>query len=153
MPRICQTEAAGTGFTAFTAFRRPRPQTCRSSPSIFGPEMPCTSWTSRPGLHYSFSTGGKACLFSFDRRFSSEPTMSGTHRWWIDMKTVEYWMWRYRNVETGRICRTMFPCSADEASRLYPDAKRIEGTMILREVDDDEAVGTRRAAFRRKVFG
>jgi hypothetical protein len=46
--------------------------------------------------------------------------MSGSHRWWIDMKTVEYWMWRYRNVETGRFCRTMFPCSAEEASRLYP---------------------------------
>ena len=79
--------------------------------------------------------------------------MSGTHRWWIGMKTVEYWMWRYRNVETGRFCRTMFPCSAEEASRLYPDAERIEGTMILREVHDDDAVDTRRAAFRRKVFG
>ena len=79
--------------------------------------------------------------------------MSGTHRWWIDMKTVEYWMWRYRNVETGRICRTMFPCSAEEASKRYPGAERIGGTMISREVHDDDAVPTRRAAFRRRMFG
>ena len=52
------------------------------------------------------------------------------------MRTVEYWRWRYRNVETGRICRTMFPCSVEEARALYPDAERIEGTMILREVDE-----------------
>ena len=52
------------------------------------------------------------------------------------MKTVEYWRWRYRNFETGRICRTMFACSAEEAARLYPRAERIQGTMVLREVDD-----------------
>jgi hypothetical protein len=53
------------------------------------------------------------------------------------MRTVEYWRWRYRDVESGRICRTMFPCSAEEAKRLYPDAERIDGTMLLREVDDE----------------
>ena len=52
------------------------------------------------------------------------------------MKRVEYWRWRSRNAETGRICRTMFPCSADEAARLYPEAEPIEGTLIIREVDD-----------------
>ena len=52
------------------------------------------------------------------------------------MKTIEYWRWRYRNIETGRICRTMFACSAAVAARLYPGAERIEGTMVLREVDD-----------------
>ena len=52
------------------------------------------------------------------------------------MKTVEYWRWRYRSPETGRVCRTVFPCSAEEAERLYPGAERIEGTMILREVDE-----------------
>ena len=56
------------------------------------------------------------------------------------MKTVEYWRWRYRNAETGRVCRTVFPCSADEAGRLYPGAERIEGTMILRKVDESQAV-------------
>jgi len=30
----------------------------------------------------------------------------------------------------------MFPCSVEEARALYPDAERIEGTMILREVDE-----------------
>ena len=64
------------------------------------------------------------------------------------MKRVEYWRWRYRNVETGRICRTMFPCSAEEAVRLYPGAEPIEGTLILKEVDDRP---TRRVAlFREK---
>jgi hypothetical protein len=53
----------------------------------------------------------------------------------MDMKTVEYWRWRYRNVETGRICRTMFAFSAKEAAVLFPDAEQIEGTLILRQVD------------------
>ena len=58
------------------------------------------------------------------------------------MKTVEYWRWRYRNVQTGQICRTMFGCSVAEAAALYPGAERIEGTMILREVDDDRPQAT-----------
>jgi hypothetical protein len=53
------------------------------------------------------------------------------------MTTVEYWRWRYRNIETGRICRTMFPCSEQEAAKLYPGAERIQGTMVLREVDPE----------------
>ena len=65
------------------------------------------------------------------------------------MRTVEYWRWRYRNVETGRICRTMFPCSVEEAKRLYPDAERIEGTLILREVDDERPV--KKSGFFRKA--
>ena len=69
------------------------------------------------------------------------------------MGTVECWLWRYRNIETGRICRTMFPCSAEEARRLYPDAERIAGTMILREVADETAKresASRRATSDRK---
>ena len=67
------------------------------------------------------------------------------------MKTVEYWRWRYRDVETGRICRTMFACSAAEAAKLYPEAERIEGTMVLREIDEDPKervtlLGRKRAA-------
>ena len=58
------------------------------------------------------------------------------------MKTMEYWRWRYRNVQTGQICRTMFDCSIAEAAALYPGAERIEGTMILREVDDDRPPAT-----------
>ena len=53
-------------------------------------------------------------------------------------EAVEYWRWRYRNLETGRICRTVFACSAEEASKLYPDAEPIAGTMVLRELSDEE---------------
>ncbi len=52
------------------------------------------------------------------------------------MKKVEYWRWRYRNPKTGQIDRTMFQMTAAEAGR-YPEAERIDGTMLLRDVDDD----------------
>ena len=52
------------------------------------------------------------------------------------MKKVEYWRWRYRNPKTGQINRTMFQMTAAEASR-YPEAERIDGTMLLRDVEDD----------------
>ena len=52
------------------------------------------------------------------------------------MKQVEYWRWRYRNPKTGQINRTMFQMTAAEASR-YPEAERIAGTMLLRDVEDD----------------
>ena len=61
------------------------------------------------------------------------------------MKQVEYWRWRYRDLKTGRICRTMFQLTAEEASK-YADAERIDGTMLLREVDEDE--DTEPAVFR-----
>ena len=68
------------------------------------------------------------------------------------MAMIEHWRWRYRDTETGRICRAMFACSAAEAARLYPDAERIEGTMVLREADD-EAVDTAPGVFRRSALG
>ena len=68
------------------------------------------------------------------------------------MTKIEHWRWRYRDTESGRICRTMFACSTQEAARLYPDAERIEGTMILREVDD-EALDTAPGVFRRSAHG
>ena len=49
-------------------------------------------------------------------------------------KLVEYWRWRYRDPETGRICQTLFQLSEREAAKL-PQAQRIEGSMSLREVD------------------
>jgi len=52
-------------------------------------------------------------------------------------KLVEYWRWRYRDPETGRFCRTLFQLSEREATKL-PQAQRIEGSMLLREVDDDD---------------
>ncbi|MEO7851625.1 MAG: hypothetical protein ABIR94_05105 [Rubrivivax sp.] len=52
-------------------------------------------------------------------------------------KFVEYWRWRYRDPKTGRICRTMFQLPEAEAVKL-PEAERIDGSMLLREVDDDD---------------
>ncbi len=52
-------------------------------------------------------------------------------------KFVEYWRWRYRDPKTGRICRTLFQLSEREAAEL-PQAQRIEGWMLLREVDADD---------------
>ena len=49
-------------------------------------------------------------------------------------KLVEYWRWRYRDPETGRICQTLFQLSEREAVKL-PQAQRVEGSMSLREVD------------------
>ena len=49
------------------------------------------------------------------------------------MKQVEYWRWRYRDIQTGRICRTAVACTAEEARTRYTEAERIEGTMSLRE--------------------
>jgi hypothetical protein len=55
------------------------------------------------------------------------------------MKKVEYWRWRYRDPATGRMRRTTFQMTADEALAKHPDAERIAGTMLLREVDEDFA--------------
>jgi len=57
------------------------------------------------------------------------------------MKKVEYWRWRYRDPRSGDICRTMFQLTAEEAAR-YPEAERIAGSMLLREVDDSEFADT-----------
>lgn len=53
------------------------------------------------------------------------------------MRTAECWRWRYRNVETGQICRTMFQMSEEEARAMYGDAERVAGSMTLREVMED----------------
>ncbi|HEV7575971.1 MAG TPA: hypothetical protein VGO85_07995 [Caldimonas sp.] len=57
------------------------------------------------------------------------------------MKHVEYWRWRYRDSKSGRMCRTMYALSEAEATRL-PQAERIPGTMILREVDEADFADT-----------
>ena len=67
------------------------------------------------------------------------------------MKKVEYWRWRYRDPQTGRICRTVVQLTADEAAK-YPEAERIDGTMLLREVEED-AVDTRPSVFRPQMQG
>ena len=64
------------------------------------------------------------------------------------MKQVECWRWRYRDPQTGRICRTMFQLTAEEAAK-YPEAERIPGSMLLREVEEDSAFAdTRPRIFR-----
>lgn len=55
------------------------------------------------------------------------------------MKLVEYWRWRYRDAQTGRVYRTTFQLTAEEAAK-YPAAERIEGSMSLRETEDDFVV-------------
>ena len=67
------------------------------------------------------------------------------------MKTIEYWRWRYRDTATGRICRTMFQLTAEEAAA-YCDAERIEGSMTVREVDEDH-VDTTPGVFRAAARG
>ena len=67
------------------------------------------------------------------------------------MKQVEYWRWRYWDPKTGRICRTMFQLTAGEATK-YQDAVRINGTMLLREVEDD-FVETSQGEFLPRVRG
>lgn len=51
------------------------------------------------------------------------------------MKQMEYWRWRYTHPQTGRPCRTMFQFTAEEAQKL-PNAERIPGTMLLRDIGE-----------------
>jgi hypothetical protein len=57
------------------------------------------------------------------------------------MKFVECWRWRYRDPISGRVCRTMYALSAEEAAKL-PQAEPIANTLILREVDEPEFADT-----------
>jgi len=50
---------------------------------------------------------------------------------------VEYWRWRHRDAKTVRMCRTMFQLTERQAAEL-PQAERIEGSMLLREVEADD---------------
>lgn len=63
------------------------------------------------------------------------------------MKQVEYWRWRYRDPQSGRICRTMFQLTAEEAAK-YPEAVRIPDSMLLREVDEADFAETMPRVFR-----
>lgn len=53
------------------------------------------------------------------------------------VRVVEYWRWRYRDPKTGRICRTAFQMSAEEATAKLFEPERIDGTMSLRKMDVD----------------
>jgi len=51
-------------------------------------------------------------------------------------KFVECWRSRYRDPKTGRICQTLSELTESEAAEL-PQAERIEGSSMLRAVEDD----------------
>ncbi len=51
------------------------------------------------------------------------------------MKLVECWRWRFRDPASGRVCRTMYAISEEEA-RKFPNAERVPGTLIVQEVDE-----------------
>ena len=65
-------------------------------------------------------------------------------------RKIEYWRWRYRDPESGCICRTTFQLRAEQAAGLM-EAERIPGTMSLRDIDDFE--DTRPAFFERDALG
>ena len=57
------------------------------------------------------------------------------------MKLVECWRWRFRDPASGRVCRTMYAISEEEA-RKFPQAERVPGTLIIREVDEIDFADT-----------
>jgi hypothetical protein len=52
------------------------------------------------------------------------------------VKLMELWRWRYRDRQTGQICRTPFQLSAAQAAKLA-EAERIPGSMRRVKVEDD----------------
>jgi len=49
---------------------------------------------------------------------------------------VEFWRWSYKDPITGHVCRTAVHMTADEA-RIYPQPRRIRGTLEFREFEID----------------
>jgi len=56
---------------------------------------------------------------------------------------VEFWRWSYKDPITGHVCRTAVHMTAGEA-RVHPQARRIRGTLELRELEIDFAQGSSR---------
>jgi hypothetical protein len=54
------------------------------------------------------------------------------------IKKVETWRWRYRDPQSGRTRRAADPMSEQQARR-FPEAERIEGSRIVREIQEDFA--------------
>ena len=59
------------------------------------------------------------------------------HNGAMSMKQLEYWHWRYRSPDTGRMCKTLLPMTAREAAQ-FPDAERIPGTMLSSVVEEGD---------------
>jgi len=51
------------------------------------------------------------------------------------MTRVEHWRWRYRDPMTEEVCYSSCACTVEEAGWLYGEAERIEGTLVLIDVD------------------
>jgi hypothetical protein len=83
------------------------------------------------------------------KRKPRDPIIPVGHHVTPALKRVEYWRWRYRDVETGCISRTTVACTAEKARSRYPSAERIEGTLSVRE--EPSAVSSRRGVFRRPL--
>ena len=49
---------------------------------------------------------------------------------------VEFWRWSYKDPIAGHVCRTAVHMTADEA-RIYPQPRRIRGTLEFREFEID----------------
>ena len=52
-------------------------------------------------------------------------------------RVQQYWQWCYRDLESGPISETTVQLTEDEAMRL-PEAEKIEGSMLLIEMDLDD---------------
>ncbi len=65
------------------------------------------------------------------------------------MKQVECWRWRYRDAKTGRLRRTHLELTAEEAAK-YPNAERIQGSLVLRD-RREEFADTTPGVFRQRV--
>jgi hypothetical protein len=67
-----------------------------------------------------------------------------------EVRRLEFWRWRYRDLQTGTICRTSVALTEEEALAKYPDAQRIEGTRSVRYTGGDgvDCCETREAADR-----
>ena len=52
------------------------------------------------------------------------------------VKKVEYWRWRYHDLDTGRTRPTVFQMLEVEAKATYGEVERIEGSMTLRELPE-----------------
>ena len=53
------------------------------------------------------------------------------------VKKVEYWRWRYHDLETGRTRPTVFQMREGEARAVYGEVERIEGSMTLRALPQE----------------
>jgi hypothetical protein len=54
------------------------------------------------------------------------------------MQKIETWRWHCRNV-AGKAFTTRFHCTEEQIRLEHPEAERVEGTLIVREVPETAA--------------